>query len=197
MEYWDGTIYGSDFTDAKRSNPPCLQRLIEGIPLHSSAVVKVPRFPKNNAPGHHDVSKLRALGPQSLSAAACEDSSAPHRDLPQIKGQHAFCAWKMSRPRQPRATFVEMLPQLPDRQPRMCVRSAEPLQHEPQCRGYFRLAPASLTIFLNRLDSSTEIILVSGERRHLTPLPRSLELRPDALFRCRHFTGVRPYSWSA
>src|SRR6187399_2744455 len=47
---------------------------------------------------------------------------------------------------------------------------------------------ASLTIFLNRLDSSTEIILVSGERRHLTPLPRSLELRPDALLRCRHFT---------
>src|SRR5208283_2033641 len=47
--------------------------------------------------------------------------------------------------------------------------------------------PASRTIFLNRLDSSTEIIRASGEPRYFPAFPRRFDFRVDAFFHLGHF----------
>jgi hypothetical protein len=78
---------------------------------------------------------------QSLSAAAPKIILHLIVIAREIKSQDALFRVENEPPRKPRATFVQMLPQLPDSQPRMCVRSAESRQHEPQCCGHFRLAP--------------------------------------------------------
>src|ERR1039458_5380567 len=49
--------------------------------------------------------------------------------------------------------------------------------------------PASRTIFLNRLDSSTEIIFAPGELGDFAALARRFDFRADAFFRHGHFAG--------
>jgi hypothetical protein len=96
-----------------------------------SPLVDVPHFSKNDAPGSTTFASFAVSLRQSYSSAApkvCLHFIVVARE---IESQHTLLRLENEPPRQPRAAFIEMFPQFPDSESRMCVRPGKAFEHEP------------------------------------------------------------------